>query len=66
MDMVKMGRFLSELRKNHNFTQAELGEKLGITNLPVTIVYKDGKEVGRTTKVDSVDSMKTWIEGLTK
>ena len=36
MDMVKMGRFLSELRKNHNFTQAELGEKLGVTNKTIS------------------------------
>ena len=36
MDMVKMGRLLSELRKNHNFTQAELGEKLGVTNKTIS------------------------------
>lgn len=36
MDMVKIGRFLSELRKNHNFTQAELGEKLGVTNKTIS------------------------------
>lgn len=45
--------------------EEELATKLGITNLPTIIVYKDGKEVGRTTKVESVDSMKEWIEGLT-
>lgn len=27
MDMVKMGSFLAELRKEHHLTQAELGEK---------------------------------------
>lgn len=43
-----------------------LANKLNITNLPAIIVYKDGKEVGRTTKVDSVDNMKTWVEDLTK
>ena len=32
MDMVKMGSFLAELRKENNLTQAELGEKLGVTN----------------------------------
>ncbi len=36
MDMVKMGRFLSELRKDHNLTQAELGEKLGVTNKTIS------------------------------
>ena len=32
MDMVKMGSFLAELRKERRLTQAELGEKLGVTN----------------------------------
>ncbi len=36
MDMVKMGSFLAELRKEHNFTQAELGEKLGVTNKTIS------------------------------
>ena len=36
MDMVKMGNFLQELRKEHNLTQAELGEKLGVTNKTVS------------------------------
>lgn len=36
MDMVKMGSFLATLRKEHNLTQAELGEKLGVTNKTVS------------------------------
>lgn len=36
MDMVKIGRFLSELRNEKNLTQAELGEKLGVTNKTVS------------------------------
>ena len=36
MDMVKMGSFLAELRKEHGMTQAELGEKLGVTNKTVS------------------------------
>lgn len=36
MDMVKMGSFLAELRKEHNYTQAELGEKLGVTNKTIS------------------------------
>lgn len=36
MDMIKMGSFLSELRKDHNLTQAELGEKLGVTNKTIS------------------------------
>jgi len=36
MDMVKMGSFLAELRKAHGMTQADLGEKLGVTNKTVS------------------------------
>lgn len=36
MDMVKMGSFLAELRKERNLTQAELGEKLGVTNKTIS------------------------------
>ena len=36
MDMVKMGSFLAELRKENNLTQAELGEKLGVTNKTIS------------------------------
>ena len=36
MDMVKMGSFLAELRKERNLTQAEQGEKLGVTNKTIS------------------------------
>lgn len=36
MDMVQMGSFLAELRKEKNLTQAELGEKLGVTNKTIS------------------------------
>lgn len=36
MDMVKIGNFLAELRKERKLTQAELGEKLGVTNKTVS------------------------------
>lgn len=36
MDMVKMGSFLAKLRNEHNLTQAELGEKLGVTNKTIS------------------------------
>ena len=36
MDMVKIGKFLAELRKGHNLTQEELGEKLGVTNKTIS------------------------------
>ena len=31
-----MGSFLAELRKEHNLTQADLGEKLGVTNKTIS------------------------------
>ena len=36
MDMQKIGAFLSELRKEKNLTQNELGEKIGVTNKTVS------------------------------
>ena len=36
MDLIKIGRFLAELRKGRELTQAELGEKLGVTNKTVS------------------------------
>ena len=36
MDMVQMGSFLAELRKENNLTQAELGDKLGVTNKTIS------------------------------
>ena len=36
MDMGKIGAFLSELRKEKNLTQNELGEKIGVTNKTVS------------------------------
>ena len=36
MDMQKIGNFLSTLRKEHNLTQAELGEKIGVTNKTIS------------------------------
>ena len=36
MDMVQMGSFLAELRKGKNLTQAELGDKLRVTNKTIS------------------------------
>ncbi len=32
MDQIKIGKFIAQLRKQHNYTQEALGEKLGVTN----------------------------------
>lgn len=36
MDLVKIGKFIAELRKEKNLTQEELGEKLGVTNKTIS------------------------------
>ena len=36
MDQIKIGRFIAERRKNKNLTQAQLAEKLGITDRAVS------------------------------
>ena len=36
MDQIKIGRFIAELRKEHNMTQRTLAEKLGITDRAIS------------------------------
>ena len=36
MDQVKIGRFIAECRKNKKLTQAELAEKLNITDRAIS------------------------------
>lgn len=36
MDMIKIGQFLAQLRRENNLTQEELGEELGVTNKTVS------------------------------
>lgn len=36
MDQIKSGRFIAQLRKQHNLTQEKLGEKLGVTNKTIS------------------------------
>ena len=36
MDLVKIGKFIAELRKEYKLTQEQLGEKIGVTNKTVS------------------------------
>ncbi len=36
MDIIKIGNFLAELRKEQNLTQEDLGEKIGVTNKTIS------------------------------
>lgn len=36
MDLVKIGRFITELRKEKGFTQEQLGERIGVTNKTIS------------------------------
>lgn len=36
MDTIKIGEFLTQLRKEKNLTQAQLGEKIGVTNKTIS------------------------------
>lgn len=36
MDTQKIGKFLKELRKEHNMTQEQLGDKIGVTNKTIS------------------------------
>ncbi len=36
MNQMQIGKFIAELRKEKNMTQAELGEKIGVTNKTIS------------------------------
>ncbi|MEG0899537.1 MAG: helix-turn-helix transcriptional regulator [Oscillospiraceae bacterium] len=36
MDLIKIGKFIAQLRYDNNMTQEELGEKLGVTNKTIS------------------------------
>lgn len=36
MDLIKIGKFISELRHEKNLTQEDLGEKIGVTNKTIS------------------------------
>ncbi len=33
MGLIQMGKFIAELRKEHQLTQEQLGEKIGVTTI---------------------------------
>lgn len=44
MDQIKIGKFISECRKEKGYTQVKLAEKLGITNRAVS-KWETGKSL---------------------
>lgn len=62
MDMVKMGSFLAELRKEQKLTQAELGEKLGVTNKTVSR-WETGTYVPPVEILEGLNSLSVFIIG---
>lgn len=36
MDLIKIGKFISDLRKEAGFTQEQLGERIGVTNKTIS------------------------------
>ena len=36
MDQIKIGKFIAQLRKEHNLTQQAMGEKIGVTNKTIS------------------------------
>ncbi len=36
MDLIKIGSFIADLRKEQGLTQEQLGEKIGVTNKTVS------------------------------
>ena len=42
VDTQKVGVFIAQCRKEHNWTQKELGEKLGVTDKAVSKCTEEG------------------------
>ncbi len=36
MDQIKIGKFIAKLRKGNNWTQQQLGDKIGVTNKTIS------------------------------
>lgn len=36
MDLIKIGKFIAELRKENGLTQEQLGDKIGVTNKTIS------------------------------
>ena len=36
MELTKIGQFIAELRKEHGYTQEQLGDKIGVTNKTIS------------------------------
>ena len=36
MELTQIGKFIAELRKDHGFTQEQLGDKIGVTNKTIS------------------------------
>lgn len=60
MDIEKVGAYLSELRRQHGFTQEELWEKLGVTNKTISR-WETGKYLP---PVDALEGLST-LYGIT-
>jgi len=36
VELTQIGKFIAELRKEHGFTQEQLGDKIGVTNKTIS------------------------------
>ena len=36
LDLIKIGKFIAELRKENGLTQEQLGDKIGVTNKTIS------------------------------
>ena len=43
MDMVKIGKFIAQCRKEKNLTQAQLAEKFGIMSIPTILLFENNE-----------------------
>lgn len=64
MDQIKIGRFIAERRKQNNFTQVQLAERLGITDRAVS-KWERGKSMPDSSiMLDLCDALKINVNDL--
>lgn len=56
MDVVKIGAYLAELRKQHGFSQEELGKKIGVSNKTVSR-WETGKYLAPVDALESLSNL---------
>ena len=63
MDLIKIGKFIAELRKENGLTQEQLGDKIGVTNKTISR-WETGNEILSGSRLTESEYKKAAEENL--